>query len=1769
MRRKREQQKLAAAAKAEAEKKDMPGGDKILNILSSTENQGLINNLLGIGKTLGLTTKQDHTTAATVPIATMQQQTMVPPQVAMAPMMQPDMSQAWAQWNQYNPAMSTSMPPMGQPMPTQMPQYNMQHIPMTGPPPHQIPPPNFSQPPPGFPPANFSHPPPGYSQPPPPLNTNPPPPPVSQPPININIQQLSKCPPPNLLGTGFVNNQQNQQRGPVKDNNQFRQGPNEDSQGSNFSNRANWNSRVNRNNFNQGNNQGNRINYNQGSTNEFNKGNDDNDNKFGGSNKGGNFGRSSQDNYNTDNNYESCNDDYNKFNFNNFGNKDNNRFINRQQNNNQQQSEDNMPPELKKLMAKRKAVTDVFKPSSANFNMDSSSNVSSLSESFKKVSGDKGFGKGVNFRDEKFGPKFRGASGFDSPDEFGGTTRGKFGQDVRGPNDFGNDGSNNFGNRGSNNNFGNRGPNDFGNTGSNNFGTRGTNNFGNLNEFGNRGSSNFVNKGLNNFENFGNRGPNNDFENKECSENQDQTELLNQVSPDSSNFNDQITMFGNNDNIDNSKDQSKKLSLSDKPLDFEDSNNQLLSGNKYDHNKGSLDSFSNISGQKEFSFVENKESNEFLQSKSNSGSKENNQVPPNFDLLPPTLKSEADFSTDNTEFQCPDQSLNVNEQKLDSTENKQQLDTTAIEQQLDSTNEKNVPSVENDASLADAIETKDSDIQAGSDVIESTEPINPMIDESAWIPCDNEPKPISETVAVQIPTEGDGISNQNEQLNEISTNQDVKENDFSTDIQQQKSDTLPFMGAEDPKAEDMNLQPPPEQPNVAMITTLEEPPTPSFTDEISEEGNFENKNSDKKFQHPPPRGDFNNGNLNDGPFNTPPVCPPGSFGRQEPSFKSGQFNTAPPPFGQRENFNQPPPGPSSSKSTIPSLLTLKIDPPLMMLMPSRSGPSDDDQFDSDDKFQHKPFDTDVPQSNLDSNFGSGQFGFNKPPPFNTDESVDNDRNFSPGSFPPNKSLFNKDGPTDKDRNFSPNSFGSNKFAFGKDGLVGIDRNFASGTFGSSKSQFGKDGPVDKDRNFSSSPFGAKKSPYGEDGPLDNERNFGPSGPNKFPFVQEGSIGKDRNFGPGSFGFNKSTCGQDAIMERDRNFRSGLYGPNKPLIGKDGLLNKGRNFGPLGPFGANRLLGKDGPLNIDTNFGSGLNNISPSNELLIDDGNNTGPGLLGVVPNLLGSNPRLNELSSIDTNFCAESNHQCDEFSSMFAKNNLNEDFGNHNDPSNNSGQSDLETEKNFSIDSDINPFSKNLKGIGFSDGSVDIDNRNFGHGQFGNTLQQFSAGSIRNRVQSFDFQSSFNSSRLDDASLISPNQTVDPFEKSGGFGVLVRRGMNEDFRNLGPEFCVGKQFNYNHGEMPQDKSLDFLAPTKVIDYSHETRVGVFEFVEPVGIFDYGHGKLKPSIPDIIQDFQNWEDSEHNLHEYNEEMRKRSEKVGRMWTSPSRSIDKLMWDEPKSSLKDRKERNDSRDSEKDRDDRRRDKDRDERRDRDRDERLNDRLRDKDRIREKERDDRYADRNRDDRYRDSDRYGDRYRFSDRDRDRSRDKDRDDRYKDREDRYKERDDRYKDRDDRYKDRSYDKDRDERYKDRGYEKDRDDRYKDRVEKDLKDKSTEKDVKNKNSEKDMKDRSFEKELKDKGSEKDLKDRSLEKDLKDKNFEKDSMEDILEKNCEDNNSEKDKDLRAKRDKLPEQKEDEMVVEKSSSPGNLLNFFSNNVRIRIFIKYYITFSSIDI
>ncbi|XP_072751081.1 uncharacterized protein [Anoplolepis gracilipes] len=178
MRRKREQQKqITVKAETEKNKNVSSGDDKILNILSNTENQRLINNLLGIGQTLGLTGKQSTTAPLPPPPppppplpettnsnnpttqGTLSQST--PSQVNI---IRSNIASAWSesqQWGnqQYNPRIEAQGYSAGTPtMPLMSSGLDVG--------PSQIISPNFTQPPPNLANnlmPNFSQPPPNFS----------------------------------------------------------------------------------------------------------------------------------------------------------------------------------------------------------------------------------------------------------------------------------------------------------------------------------------------------------------------------------------------------------------------------------------------------------------------------------------------------------------------------------------------------------------------------------------------------------------------------------------------------------------------------------------------------------------------------------------------------------------------------------------------------------------------------------------------------------------------------------------------------------------------------------------------------------------------------------------------------------------------------------------------------------------------------------------------------------------------------------------------------------------------------------------------------------------------------------------------------------------------------------------------------------------------------------------------------------------------------------------------------------------------------------------------------------------------------------------------------------------------------------------------------------------------------------------------------------------------------------------------------------------------
>ncbi|XP_044009212.1 uncharacterized protein LOC122853052 isoform X2 [Aphidius gifuensis] len=479
MRKKREAQR----AKAEAEKKkNLQGGENILNILSTTENAGLLNNLLGIGKTLGLTGKeaenkqstqqqQQQQPAATTTTTTTTEANMQNTPMGISgvpPTMTSDMNQhAWAaqQWAaQYNmvnmsmPAYSTFQTPMVPPPivpPSTGIQQNTNVADF-----NQPPPPNFTQPPPGFPVNSM-------------FNNN-----------NSGLQDVKNTQDQNkppyqsdndFSKSSYQKDTYDQSDNSNKFNNQFdsddrrrmsssndryrgnndsfnRDGPGrmDNDSGNNNNNRNNNNFSNDRYNNQRdrsqnrdfgGNNRGNFGNDNRNDSfdnrdnfggnrsmndDHFNR-NDrnrfdepsrfDEQNRFGGDRNDRNFNRNrSNDRFGNDNNRFNNDDNNDRFNMSSdrFGssankfdsgnsnqqdrwNKDNsnvNRGSGRTSRFEQKQQNDDITPEIQKLMEKRRAAGDVFKPSFGNFStVDEPKNnaAGSLGETFRKIAGDPPF----------------------------------------------------------------------------------------------------------------------------------------------------------------------------------------------------------------------------------------------------------------------------------------------------------------------------------------------------------------------------------------------------------------------------------------------------------------------------------------------------------------------------------------------------------------------------------------------------------------------------------------------------------------------------------------------------------------------------------------------------------------------------------------------------------------------------------------------------------------------------------------------------------------------------------------------------------------------------------------------------------------------------------------------------------------------------------------------------------------------------------------------------------------------------------------------------------------------------------------------------------------------------------------------------------------------------------------------------------------------------------------------------------------------------------
>lgn len=1306
MRRKREQQKQTTVKTDVEKNKNLPGDDKILNILSSTENQGLINNLLGIGKTLGLTGKQNSNvppppppppppatetitsnvqTAATI---TSSSQTVSQTSTAQLPVMNmissnvmtssPWNSQQWA--SQYNAGVPnfpnfqtmTGVPP---------PPFSM--------PPIQMPPPNFTQPPPNFPAIpNFSQPPPGFVNNDSRQNHN------IRPSIPSNMQQGRPSPfglnTSGVADGNSIHNERQNQAGPIN---------NFDSGGhiSNFSvndpvrqkgisterfgsdgindqqtkqyrcndmfNQRNENYKLNgecvsesdqfrredRNYQERGNNQFNqqKMNLNNdrfvsgndrfgpgnnrfGITNDrFGSGNDrfgmpddrfgsgDNrfiagNDRFGGDRIGGQGSESLNDRFGPNNDrfgpnnepYGPGGDRFNRNNIDRFEQKDvgDNRRDNFQnasrsfnRNNNQFESPpDKFALELKKLMEKRRAAIDIFKPS--YLDSDKSSNVGSLSESFKKITGDSPFIKSTG--NQNFGP--------------------------RGPSNFGPSGQGNF-----------RMAGDFKFQGNPEFGSRGTTGIGRNNSFDSRDAS----TGITSF-----RGPNfspqqvQDFINTESRSNM--TNLETDTNTNNENKTESITVTEHTE-INNSKSSDQNVDNTQK----EDTENHSV--------------------QKDILLLEK----------------------------PPWVDSQ--LSEDNLLQKDSIKKEEISSGKYDSSE--QNLQNTFKEQ----------------TEVKQELSNKD-----GND--------------------DNE----------------------------------------------KKAEVLPFMGENDPKPEDLNMEPPPELPNLGPISTNE----------------------------------LNNDSLQ----------------RTDESYETKE---------------------SSSKS-----------------FPNNNNP---ECFD--------------PRGPFVSTFGPRGMQFRLNAPFLSPKSP-NDVRFP--IFEP----FNSSGPNlyplgsrgSSDGQFGPRGSNNGQFApRGPDGQFG-PRNGNDGIFGSKGSNDGLFGPrVDNQLGLkppNNGQFGPRSSNIGQfgpryDGQLDlrrsNDGQFGLQGLNNRPFVPGRSNDPlfdnrspcDLQFTPRgpSEGQIRFSGSNDRLFGSRRNDSSYQRSPNNSKVINDGLFPNRFNEKQFdnstdGCFvvrsSNDTYLNVRGPLNNsnDNSFQSrgqgdrffdnrqvdvrGIEEIRSKRSL----DNNTDSKIHGSSEVSGGGTFDNNEKISIDENM------QQGKFDSNDMQN---------------PGWRQIYSKNSFG---DIDQRS----GRGYSDKSLLGQNETFNQNIANNIERRSPSGGNKCNIPDRRLERGMTDMTVGDYKTLLDSD----YTKLDNTDTYLKRSVDNRQSQIRcstvKEFYIEKQFNYNHGGAGGEKKFIEHIPAKIIDYAHTSRSSIQDHLTPVQCFDYGHGNLKPLVPENEmqpkKDFRNWEENEQNLKEYTERIK---------------------------------------------------------------------------------------------------------------------------------------------------------------------------------------------------------------------------------------------------------------------------------------------------------------
>lgn len=1345
MRRKREQQKHAAA-KVEVEKnKNLPGDDKIMNILSSTENQGLINNLLGIGKTLGLTGKQNtnvppppppppatETTASNVQTTIMTSSSQVTSQstISQLPVMNmmssnvitpsPWSAQQWAP--QYNAGVNVSTFPNFQSM-TGVPP------PPFGAPPTQMPPPNFTQPPPNFPNVpNFSQPPPGFASNDTRQNSN------VRPSIPSNVQGR-----PPLFGS------------------------------------------------------------NNGTGSDGNLAPSDRPNQAGSLGHPSNLGIN-------ESNRQKDGAPLDQFRPNDLFGQRNDKY---------------------KLNDERVSETEQFRRDDRNYQEQGNNQFNQQKMNFSNDRfslGSDRFGSGNNRfgpANDRFGP---------GNDRFGlGNDRSELGNDRFGS------GDNRFGN----DRFG---------PGTDRIGSgieSATDRFGLTNDRFGPNNEPFVPGG----DRF-NRNNLDRFDQKDMGDNR------RDCFPNTSRGFGRSSQFEPSDKLapELKKLMEKRRAALDvfKPS-FLDSEKSISIGSL-------SESFKRITGDSPFmkSSIGNNNFGPRVSSTFGPGGLGNFRMPGDFKSqgisefgprCPIGIGRNNSFDSRDggaVSFRGPTSSpqqvqdcvsieprseiINLGTSTDMHKESKGELATGVLEQ-VEVTNpkltEQNIDNVHKDCPESYPVSNE-----------------IPLLEPSTWVgaqfPEDNSTQNDANNIKEKEnpPTNCNIISEQDIHNETTERKQDLSDSDY-TDIKK-KTEVLPFMGENDPKPEDLNMEPPPEFPNLGLVSTDTNEPTDPLR-RISE--SYDAKESSVKTflnnsECSDPRDTFDTAFGSRGMqfrSNAPFFGPRGSNDNRFPVFEprdSILFNTA--------ESNPYPLGPCIPADGQLNLRT-----------------SADGQF--------------GPRGPNDGQFrlrgpNDGQFGPRRV----------NDAQFGPRGV--NDGQFGQRG--SNDGQFGPR--GANDDLFGprgaNDGLFGprgpIDNQFgirgpSNGQFGPKSSNIGQFGPRFEGqftlRRLNDGQFGSQ-------GP--NNRQFGPGRPSDTPFDNRGSSDTQLPSRGSNEGQLKLLGPSDRFFGLRRNEVPYQRSPCGLKTTNDGQFSC-------------RFNEKQCDAPAEGSFGSqGTNDTC-----FVPRGPTSGPNNASFVPR--GSTDKQFDVrgigefrprEQIDSNLCPKTRENSEASGSDI-----------HADGGAFETNDQMQVEQNvqqgqFNSNEIQNPgwrqpYSKNSFG--------DIDQRSgqdFGYGEKpllaqNETFNESTASNIERRSPLISSKCNVSDKRSEKVMTdltagdyktgFSESSSGCDYAKFGSPNMHKKRSLdNRQPQVVCPtikEFCIEKQFNYNHGGATTDKKFIEHIPAKVIDYAHISRSSIQDHLTPVQCFDYGHGNLKPLVPDHEiypkKDFRNWEENEQNLKEYIEKMRR--------------------------------------------------------------------------------------------------------------------------------------------------------------------------------------------------------------------------------------------------------------------------------------------------------------